>query len=331
MSKKLTSEEIISEYQNLRDSLNRLESELKNQIITLVNGISVNLGFPIYGRIKEVSSLIQKQNSGSFKIKRTIKELQDLVGFRIILLFKKDVEKLVSLLYENLNVIKQYDTQSRLSSNQFGYSSVHLVVRIPISWSDVPIFQGLEDINVEIQLRTLAQHTWAESVHLLNYKDDFEIPEHMIRDMSRISALLETVDSEFFKLLKDKELYIKQLSSNKINATNLEKILDTMLPPEFKTGSEKYDKAAEVLNEKGFSEKSKVESLISNHINSAIEFDTGIVQAIIDDNGKNDSVNYKGREYSTQDSHNVIKRNAFGNQIFLLSFMINQELTEKSI
>src|SRR5690606_27524456 len=122
-----------------------------------------------------------------------------------------------------------------------------IVASIPASWHEVPMFKGLGDIIVEIQIRTLAQHTWAESSHLIDYKHDYEIPSNMKRSTSRVSALLETVDSEFEKLIKEREEFIKKISSDNINSTNLESILNSLLPKEYKTGSENYNEVAKTL------------------------------------------------------------------------------------
>ncbi|WP_298754867.1 hypothetical protein [uncultured Psychroserpens sp.] len=328
MGKKLTIEEITNEYGSKFESLQQLDSELKKQLEKLVQGTGVKLGFPIYGRVKKIDSIVKKQESGSFTIKKSIKELQDLVGFRIILLFKKDIEKVIDLLHQNLNVIKQYDTQNRLDNDQFGYSSIHLVATIPVSWYEVPVFDGLGDIVVEVQIRTLAQHTWAECSHLIDYKDDYEIPAYMKRSISRASALLETVDLDFEKLVKEREEFIKKMTSDHINSTNLESLLSTFMSDEYKTGSENYEEAVQILQEKGFSEKEKVESLIQKNLERALEYDQGLAQAIIDNNGENDSVNYQGKDYSTRDLNKIKQKKTYGSQTFLLGYMLSQELTK---
>lgn len=330
MGKKLNSDEIAGEYSHTVDSLEQLKSELKKQLIKLVEGTGAKLGFPIHGRIKSLDSIIKKNDSNSFSIKKSIKELQDLVGFRIILIFKRDVEKIINLLHENLKIINQYDTQSRLGNNQFGYSSIHIIASIPISWHEVPSFEGLGDFAVEIQIRTLAQHTWAESSHSLYYKNQYDISSNIERSVSRVSALLETVDSEFEKLVDQREDFIRKISNDQINPTNLELILSSNMPKIFRTGSEKYEEVVKILEKKGFTKKLMLENLVKKYLEKAIEYDRGLAEIIIDDNGKNEIITYKEKNYETRNLKNVKKRKAYGNQTFLLSYMLSLYFNENS-
>jgi putative GTP pyrophosphokinase len=95
------------------------------------------------------------------------------------------------------DIIKQENTTRKLREDQFGYSSMHYVVRFPKDWLVVPAMALFGEMKAEIQVRTIAQHLWADASHILQYKNEENIPEPIKRSIHRVSAILETVDLEF--------------------------------------------------------------------------------------------------------------------------------------
>lgn len=85
--------------------------------------------------------------------------------------------------------------RNRTQEKPSGYASVHYIVRLtnPIAKS-TPWF--------EIQVRTLAQHAWAEVEHALGYKPDVHVPRHVERQLAILARQAATFDEEF-DLLRD--------------------------------------------------------------------------------------------------------------------------------
>src|SRR5262249_41621118 len=155
-----------------------------------------SLSVPVQTRVKSQASVLEKlERLKARSIKLT--ELQDLVGFRIILQFRRDVAKIIELLAKNFKIVEQYDTAERLKADQFGYSSIHFVVELQDSWLAVPTMSAFGGTRAEIQVRTTAQHIWAAASHTLQYKNEASVPPGIRRAIHRVSALLETVDLEF--------------------------------------------------------------------------------------------------------------------------------------
>jgi len=223
--------------------------EVTHQLNKLLESEKIILGFPIQYRVKQWESLAKKFQSPSFPIK-TVREVQDVAGLRIILLFKRDIATVADLIKQHLKVIRQYDTQERLKENEFGYTSLHFVVELPEAWLTVPTMAPMRGLIAEIQIRTIAQHIWAAASHTLQYKKKENVPIPVLRAIYRASALLETVDLEFERVLTEREEYrdaVDILSSeDKLNVDLIEKVLDSLFPEKSKSGDEYY---ADLLDE----------------------------------------------------------------------------------
>jgi len=276
-----------SEFILAKSNLNKFKNSLVIQIEQLLESNEIALGFPIQNRTKEWNSISDKVKSGRFSIKKSIFEMQDLVGLRIILLFKPDAQKACDLIEGNLNVTRKYDTLSRLKEDQFGYSSTHFVISIPKEWAKVPTFSNMENYKAEIQIRTLSQHAWAEASKELQYKNEENVPKPLLRSIGRISALLETVDFEFERMLVERSNYLKTLTTEltttntvKLNVDNLKAIVDEILPEIYKDEDESYSELLQELNYFGIDDTSKLIEFLNKNIKEAIKTDKKIVNEI---------------------------------------------------
>ncbi|MEJ5048674.1 RelA/SpoT domain-containing protein [Chryseobacterium culicis] len=257
---KMDSNEIEEEYKSISADLTSFENALIEQLDKLFKDIK--LGFPIQHRVKTLNSIKEKHESKRYTIKKSIQELQDLVGFRIILLFKRDVASVIKLLEENFDIVNSYDTSDKLSHDQFGYSSKHLTLKIKKEWLNVPTFRGFENYTAEIQVRTLSQHNWAETSNALQYKNETNVPKEILRSIGRLSALLETIDLELERTLSEREVYISQINLNESNELNIETlkiVLNNCLPENLERDSENYSGLMRLL---AFFEITKVDELI---------------------------------------------------------------------
>ncbi|MBD2626062.1 GTP pyrophosphokinase [Trichormus variabilis] len=268
---------IESEYKSLIPVADRFCKEVKNQLDIILSDLEVKLGFPVHYRIKTWDSLLQKLDRVQLRI-NSVKDFQDLAGFRIILLFKDDIEKVIKALSEHFLVVRKYNTQERLKEDQFGYSSIHVIIKLPDNWLLVPTFKGMSELQAEIQIRTLAQHIWAEASHVLQYKQEESVPSTLLRSIYRISALLETVDLEFERVLDQKQSYRQTINivtdyAAELNVDLLEKSLDTLLPSQNKSEDEQYSLMVSELNYFGIKTLQDLKELVENELKKALEAD----------------------------------------------------------
>jgi putative GTP pyrophosphokinase len=95
-------------------------------------------------------------------------------------------------------------------------------------------YRRFKDLKVEIQIRSILQHAWAEIEHDLGYKSKYSVPRLVRRDFSRLAGLLELADEEFVKIRNNLEEYnetipekIKNTPSNVlIDKITIQKLLE---------------------------------------------------------------------------------------------------------
>lgn len=187
--------DIRKEYGELKDDYIDFMNEVQRVIDKLLFRHKIQTAFNISSRLKQLDSIEEKINSRKFNVKKSISELNDLIGLRIVLLFPEFKEKVVQLLSEEFEVLHVY-RKDNISVDTFGYNSVHIILRIKESWLKTPDWVEHSGKKIEIQIRTLSEHIWAETSHALFYKREENIPKVIRRDFYRLSALLEFVDEQ---------------------------------------------------------------------------------------------------------------------------------------
>jgi len=264
------------EYEKNQALASQFAKELNRQIDSLVEKSGVKLGFPTQNRVKTWGSIDEKIDRLNLKIK-SIEQLQDLVGLRLTLVFLRDVEVIKSLFENTFDIIKSYNTSDKLKNDQFGYSSFHMLIKCPESWSAVPSLAHLKHFQAEIQIRTLAQHIWAEVSHQLQYKNENNVPNEILRSIYRSSALLETIDLEFERVLSERESYRIEVKSEltdkelNINSDNLDVLLDELLPSKNKDQyGENYSLLISDFNALGIKTVPQIRNIITSHFDSML-------------------------------------------------------------
>ena len=126
----------------------------------------------ITGRIKEISSILEKANKLNIPLDRIQYQMEDIAGIRIMCQFVDDIQRVVELIRQrkDMQIIyeKDYVTNVKIS----GYRSYHIVIKYLVNMVDGP-----QNILAEFQIRTLAMNFWATIEHSLNYKYKHNIPE----------------------------------------------------------------------------------------------------------------------------------------------------------
>lgn len=123
-------QELEAEYRGLAPLAETFCTEVGRQLSRLLTDSGGTLGVPIESRVKTWLSIAEKLERKELKL-NSISALDDVVGVRLILLFKRDVDRTCAAIEQHFEVLDRYDTQERLREDQFGYSSKHFIVRLP--------------------------------------------------------------------------------------------------------------------------------------------------------------------------------------------------------
>ena len=262
------------EYRDLQPAATRFSEMLVAEMRQMLRRKHIPLATPIEHRVKEWPSIEDKITQHRFR-GVSLAELHDLVGLRLILLFRKDVPVACELIESTLEVSSRRDRAEELSYQTFGYQSIHYVIRPPKSWLSVPTFSAFSTFQAEIQVRTLAQHMWAAASHELQYKQEMSVPPPLRRTIHRVSALLEIVDLEFERVFEERETYVQrvrqQRKSRQLNTDVLAATLDDLLPSENKGTLELYSVLLWELGKLGIKTSEQLSRLIEKHLPSALE------------------------------------------------------------
>lgn len=150
-------------------------------------------------RIKELHSIIKKiqkkrkEGKGDYNYNN----LTDKLGVRIICVFQEEMELIDIFIRKYFNVTKADIKKDHLDIKSLDYLSNHYDVRITSSIINNKRLTELENLDFEIQVRTLNQHAWANTAHFLSYKNDSYLPPNLERKIYRLLSLYEIADDEF--------------------------------------------------------------------------------------------------------------------------------------
>ncbi len=278
------------QYQDNAGRAERVREAVVVQLSALLSTNDVTLGVPMESRVKSWASLEEKLERKQLSLD-SLFNLHDLIGVRTILLFRGDLARTLHLIESTFDVVSLEDVASRLGDSEFGYQSQHFIVRLPQSWLQLPSLVGLDDFFVELQVRTLAQHIWAAASHKLQYKQESGVPKPLRRTINRVSALLETVDLEFERVLEERKTYFEtskapKAATEQLNVDSMAAVLAELLPPENKKDDEPYADLLSDLFELSIKTPERLREILTKHLEYAKNSDRARVAEII---AKNES------------------------------------------
>lgn len=148
-------------------------------------------------RIKSKESAIKKLESKGYEISidNLQKHVHDMVGVRIVCSFLPDVYDIVNIIKKAKNLKIKEKRDYIENPKKSGYSSYHMIVEVPIYLEN-----GIEYIEAEIQIRTMAMDFWASLDHKLQYKFSEVIPEEVKKEMYDCSLAIKRLDNKMLGL-----------------------------------------------------------------------------------------------------------------------------------
>ena len=156
---------------------------------------SLELHPEISYRTKEIQSIIKKIQKKRKEKPYEYNDLRDKLGIRIICPFLSDVDLVDTFLHKHFVVRDEEKKKEKIDFNKLDYQSNHYDVSVKNE-----LIEFDNEFIFEIQVRTMNQHAWANSAHILYYKQDIELPDEMKHKIYRLLSLYELADEEFQKV-----------------------------------------------------------------------------------------------------------------------------------
>ncbi|MFV0464876.1 MAG: GTP pyrophosphokinase family protein [Lachnospiraceae bacterium] len=164
----------------------------------------------IQSRVKRPKSILEKiQRKGYEPSLEFFDQINDIAGVRIICSFIDDIYEVVSMFLkqDDITLIQCKDYIKNPKEN--GYRSYHLVVEVPVFFSDVKT-----PLKVEVQVRTIAMDFWASLEHQLKYKKGLSHAGELTNRLKDSADRISVLDVQMQGIRKDIEQHNKIYSQN---------------------------------------------------------------------------------------------------------------------
>jgi putative GTP pyrophosphokinase len=196
-------DEVVNLFEKERSTYERFTVKISKLIEDLLD--KINVSYNIEHRTKDINHFREKITRPGKAYSEPLTEVTDLCGIRIILRRISDVETVVKLLRSEFLIddANSIYKSEELDVDQFGYTSIHLVIKLDKNRLLLTEWKDFSTIKAEIQVRTVLQHAWALISHSFDYKVGSDIPRQLRRRLFRLSALFELADSELDQIAEN--------------------------------------------------------------------------------------------------------------------------------
>jgi putative GTP pyrophosphokinase len=204
-----------------------------------------------------------------------LSQITDLAAVRVITFFTRTVSQVDEAIRREFDVVERVDKAASLwREGRLGYQSVHYLVRLGPNRLSLGEYQHYRDLIVEIQVRTVMQHAWAEIEHDIQYKAIETIPDQIRRRFVSLAGLLEIADREF-QAIQDDDERLRNSARESVNRGELQQVeitgdalrayLDKKLGPDGRMVPWSYEFTARILRQLGFSSLDQVDECIAGY------------------------------------------------------------------
>ena len=151
----------------------------------------------IESRLKRPSSIARKLRKMGYEptVDNMIMHLSDIAGIRVLCAYIDDIYEIARMLARQTDVriitVKDYIKLPK----ENGYRSYHMIVEIPVHFSD-----EVRPVRCEIQIRTIAMDFWATQYHDMQYKKEVEDSEESMRELKECADIIHMTDEKMMRL-----------------------------------------------------------------------------------------------------------------------------------
>jgi ppGpp synthetase/RelA/SpoT-type nucleotidyltranferase len=209
----------------------------------------------------------------SAKYSDPLTQITDKAGVRVITYFLSNVDEVASIISDEFEVIER-TLKASDEPDRFGYTSLHFLVKYPDSRTQLTEYRLFNDLIVEIQVRTILQHAWAEIEHDIRYKSPSLLPEAISRRFGSLAGLIEIADREF-QAIEDENRAIREdarrnlrqgrLDVIEITPDSLQAYLDMKYGSDGRMREWSYGWTTNLLRQLGFTNLAQIDECIRGY------------------------------------------------------------------
>jgi len=147
----------------------------------------------LQSRIKSPESIIEKiqRKHLDLNLQTLPDQMHDIAGIRVIVRFEDDILSMERRLEKqpDIKILNRKDYVSKPKPN--GYRSLHLILAVPVF-----LAAGVQEVTVEVQIRTIAMNFWASLEHELSYKKNVHHQDELRRELIAKAELVHQLDQD---------------------------------------------------------------------------------------------------------------------------------------
>lgn len=151
----------------------------------------------IQTRLKRTSSITDKLMKKGLPctLQNIETHIHDVAGVRVICSYIDDIYTIADafLKQDDITLIERKDYIANPKPN--GYRSLHLIVEVPVFFSE-----QTKPMKVEVQIRTIAMDFWASLEHQLKYKQSLPEQEEIVRRLKQCADVCNNTDREMLDI-----------------------------------------------------------------------------------------------------------------------------------
>ncbi len=181
-------------YGSYAPRLKEITRELLKKVRMILDGISSDTETApaehLKARIKSTDSVRDKllRNGYEATAENGMHKLSDIIGLRVVTHFVGDIYTVLEQMQQDPSwrvvLIKDYIANPKPN----GYRSLHIILAIPFNC------EGIDNIMVEVQLRTIAMDCWASLEHQLKYKKNIKNANLIVDELKRCADEMASTD-----------------------------------------------------------------------------------------------------------------------------------------
>lgn len=151
----------------------------------------------IQTRLKRTDSIFEKMERKNLPM--TLESLEeninDVAGIRVICSYIDDIYEIADALIrqDDITLLEKKDYIEHPKPN--GYRSLHLIVKVPVFFTD-----RTKEMKVEVQIRTIAMDFWASLEHQIKYKKEICNQSEICRQLKECADVIAETDRKMLNL-----------------------------------------------------------------------------------------------------------------------------------